>query len=105
MKLLRDLFAEADNSTWDLGRILGAIAFTQYLGYGLNAYVIHNQVFDPVSAGTGLAAMMAGFGAMILMKGKEQASTTTEKTNMTITPTTIQKTTETKSGPEKGAQG
>jgi hypothetical protein len=71
MKFFMDLFTESDNVTWDLGRVLGSIAFLQYLGYGLDAYVIRGQMFDPISAGSGLAAMMAGFGAMILMKGKE----------------------------------
>lgn len=71
MKFIADLFTESDGKTWDLGRCLGALAFLQYLGYGLYAYVFKGQVFDPQAAGIGLTTMMGGFGAMILMKGKE----------------------------------
>lgn len=71
MKFVRDLFTESDGTTWDLGRLIGTLAFLQYLGYGLNAYVIRGQIFDAAACATGLTLMMAGYGGMILMKGKE----------------------------------
>ena len=70
-KFFTDLFTEADGVTWDLGRVAGTVAFLQYLGYGLYAYVFKGQVFDPQASGLGLAALMAGYGGMIWAKAKE----------------------------------
>lgn len=70
-KFFRDLFTEADNTTFDLGRVQGTLAFASYLFYAFWAYVIKGQSFDPQTAGIGLAAVMAGYGGMIWMKGKE----------------------------------
>lgn len=75
MKFIRDLFTESDNTTWDLGRVQGTIAFGSVLFAMLWAYIVRGQNFDPQSVGIGIAALMAGYGGMIYLKGKEQPAT------------------------------
>lgn len=71
MNLLLNLFAEADNKTWDFGRLQWFVGTLVYFGLSLYAYCWKGQPFDPVMWGTGFASVMAGGGAMIWMKGKE----------------------------------
>ncbi len=71
MKFVRELFTEADNTTWDLGRLqwfVGTLVFFALSGW---AYGWRGQTFDPVSWGTGLGAVLAAGGGMIWMKDKE----------------------------------
>ena len=79
MKLVIDLFTEADGKTWDLGRVQGTVAFAAYLLTMTWAYVWRGQAFDPQAVGIGLAAVMAGYGGMIWMKGKEQNASVSDK--------------------------
>lgn len=103
-KLITDLFTESDNETWDLGRVQGTIAFGCFLFYSFWAYVVRNQTFDPQTFGIGFGAVATGYGAMIWMKGKEQAAATTSVVSTTVnkpTPTqvtAVQTTTESKNG-------
>lgn len=71
-KFVRDLFTEADNETWDLGRVQGTVAFAAYLVALLIATA--QGKFEAQAAGIGLAAVMAGYGGMIFLKGKEASS-------------------------------
>lgn len=100
-KLVRDLFTEADNQTWDLGRVQGTIGFAVFLGLSVWAYGVHGDKFDPQSWGIGFGSVSLAFGGMIWMKGKEQPSTTATTTTVQMTPSTIEKTTEVKQGEHK----
>lgn len=72
MKILRDLWCEADNQTWDLGRVLGTVGFLQYFFTGSWSVIFHGDKFDWQASGIGVASMFAGFGALIYFKDKEK---------------------------------
>lgn len=72
MKFLRDLFTEADGTTWDAGRIMWALGFFAFIGLAVMAYAVNKQDFDPVAFGTGLGLVLASGGGMIWMKDKEK---------------------------------
>ena len=69
--VLKDLFTESDNETWDVGRLQWAVGTIVYFALSAYAYVWKGQPFDPIAWGTGFGAVMAGGGGMVWMKGKE----------------------------------
>lgn len=81
MNLLYNLFAEADNKTWDLGRLQWFVGTVVFFSLSVYAYWWNKQVFDPVLWGTGFASVMAGGGAMLWMKGKEQDASVSDRDN------------------------
>jgi hypothetical protein len=72
MKLLRDLFCESDNATWDLGRIMSAGVVLTFLGLAISAYGFKNEHFDPQAFGIGIGSALAAFGAAIMLKDREK---------------------------------
>ena len=72
MKLIRDLFTEADNETWDFGRVQAAIFAGAFLACSFNAYIIRGQLFDPQTFGIGLGSITLALGGMIAWKDKEK---------------------------------
>lgn len=71
-KFFKDLFTESDGETWDLGRVQGTIAFAVYLSVSFWAYSVQGQKFDGQNFGVGLAAVMVGYGGMVMLKDKER---------------------------------
>jgi hypothetical protein len=71
VKFIRDLFTEADGTTWDLGRVQGTLGFALFLFLSGYAYTWKGDKFDPQAWGIGFGAVTAAYGAMILLKDKE----------------------------------
>ena len=71
MKFISNMFTEADNVTWDLGRVQWFVGTVVFFALSAWAYGYKGQAFDPVSWGGGLAAVLAAGGGMIWMKSKE----------------------------------
>lgn len=71
MNLVKQLFTEADNTTWDVGRFQWAAGTVVFFLLSLFAYGYKGQPFDPVLWGTGFGAIMAAGGGMIWAKAKE----------------------------------
>lgn len=71
MKFIRDVFTEADGTTWDLGRFQWFVGTVVYFGLSGFAYVVKGQAFEPVTWGAGLAAVLAAGGGMVWMKSHE----------------------------------
>lgn len=71
MKFIRDVFTEADDATWDLGRFQWFVGTVVYFCLSGWAYIVKGQVFEPVTWGAGLAAVLAAGGGMVWMKSHE----------------------------------
>lgn len=71
MKFIKDLFTESDNTTWDLGRVQGTAAFASVIAMMFWVYVVKGQTFDALAVCGGIGGMLAAYGAMIRLKGKE----------------------------------
>ncbi|MCA1995714.1 MAG: amino acid ABC transporter substrate-binding protein [Armatimonadetes bacterium] len=67
-RFFTDLFTTADGVSWDVGRVLWALAVCWFLGLSTYAVVGNAQPFDPISWGTGLAAVLAAGGAALWAK-------------------------------------
>ena len=67
-KWLSQMFKQADG-TWDISRVLMAVATLGYLGQGCWA-VTKGQAFDWQGAGIGLGAVVGGTGAGVMMHSK-----------------------------------
>lgn len=73
MYFIRDLFSTADNSNWELARVLTAVFAVALIGY--QGYSIYKgQDFDPVSFATGAGAILAAGGLGISLKDKARSS-------------------------------
>jgi hypothetical protein len=72
MKFFRDLFTGKDNTTYDIGRFLwfqGCQAFILFSGYAL----WKGGMFDPITWGGGLAALLGAGGAALGLKSQTEA--------------------------------
>jgi hypothetical protein len=68
INFFRQMFTGKDNRTIDIGRILWFESIQAFIG--LTIYHIYNHgVFDPVTWGGGLAALLAAGGAALGLKG------------------------------------
>lgn len=71
MKLLNDLFTEADNQTFDMKRLLWSVGVVS--GLGFQGYAIFKgQTFSIQDFGIGLGAMLAAGGAALSMNRKAE---------------------------------
>lgn len=70
---LTDLFTTHDGVSWDLGRVLWAVACLQFTALGAWAIIHNHQPFDAVAMGTGGAAILAGGGIGLAAKLKTEA--------------------------------
>lgn len=86
MNFFKDLFTEADNQTWDLGRFQWLVGTVVFFSLSFWAYGFRGQAFDPVTWGAGFGAVLAAGGGMIWMKDKEKpASSSTLQVTQTET--------------------
>jgi hypothetical protein len=66
-KFFRDIFTGRDNRTYDIGRVLWFQAIQAFIAISIYA-LYKGGVFDPVTWGAGLAALLGGGGAAIGLK-------------------------------------
>lgn len=67
LKIINDLFTGKDNQTFDIGRIMLFLA--EVIFWYLAICKIHyTHDFNPVEFGTGQAAILTGFGALLAFK-------------------------------------
>lgn len=70
MSWIKHCLTEADNETYDLGRVLAALAIL--VGLGLEVFsVVYGKHFDMQGYGVGLGAIFVSVGAYLGLK-KEQ---------------------------------
>jgi hypothetical protein len=65
--ILTKLFTAADNTTWDLGRVLWAKISVTYVGLSVWYYGT-GHAFDPIAWATGAAGILAGGAANLKIK-------------------------------------
>ena len=67
MEFLKHCLTGADNSTYDIGRVLWALAFI--IGMALNVYsIVAGKPFDLQNFGIGVGALLLAGGAAIKVK-------------------------------------
>jgi len=71
-RMVKDWFTTSDGESHDLGRVLWALAILWYFGLGIYAVVINRQLFDFISAGSGIGMVLAGGGAALGFKVKSE---------------------------------
>jgi hypothetical protein len=63
----KHILTGADNASYDIGRVFGALCFL--VGLGLEVYcVVSRTPFDFLTYGAGVAAMAVGVGAFLKIK-------------------------------------
>ena len=67
-KFFNDLFTTADNSTYDLGRVLWAKLCVGFLGISIASYLSGHANFDPVTWAGGACAVLAGGAGSLKLK-------------------------------------
>ncbi len=68
MKFICDLFKGVNGASWELARVMSGWALGTYTGTYIAALAWKGTIPDPSAFGVGLAAVMAGCGAMIGIK-------------------------------------
>jgi hypothetical protein len=77
MKFLRDLFAGPENSYWDLGRILGSVAFLSMIGGAVWNIMLGRPIdLGPTGFGGGLAAVVGATAALVYAKDRARTEAT-----------------------------
>lgn len=67
-KLLLQLFTESDNATFDIARVLAAVAVISGIGLQIYAVGWKGQAFDMQVFGVGTGSLFAGVGVALGMK-------------------------------------
>lgn len=70
-KLLNDIFTEKDGETYCVGRVLWVAGCVLFYLLAMWA-VFHGKDFDPQNYGLGLGGVLAGGGAGVALKGREE---------------------------------
>lgn len=65
--MVKDMFTGVDNSTLDIGRVLGVIGVGVFC-FNSTWVVMHSGVFDCTSWGIAFAAILGGIGGMLKLK-------------------------------------
>lgn len=65
---LRQMLTGRDNATWDIVRVLGALAVLVALGLTVYSVVWRGQPFDLQSFGLGVCALFSGLGLSLKLK-------------------------------------
>ena len=68
MNFLKNLFTGGDNSTFDIGRVLWALACLVFMVLAVYAVMWKGQPWAPQDYGTGLGLVLAAGGAAIGFK-------------------------------------
>lgn len=68
-KLLKDILTDADNVTYDNGRVLCFLSHLVYFVMAFMSYVV-DKPWAPIDFATGVAAIAVGFGIHLNLKGR-----------------------------------
>lgn len=68
LKVIQDLFTTHDGVSFDVGRVLWALAVVWFLGLSTYDTAFAGHPFDPIAWGTGLGAVLAAGGAALWAK-------------------------------------
>lgn len=78
-EVIKNALTEADNRTWDIGRILATGAFLVGIGLSIYSVVWNKQIFNLAEFGTGIGVMIVSVGGYIGLKKEKTVTTTTIK--------------------------
>lgn len=73
IKVLQDLFTEADNAVVDLKRVAAAGGISTYCFAVIHSVALNHQVVDFQSLGLGTAAMIASVGGSLALGAKAES--------------------------------
>ena len=63
-KFIRDCLTERDGQTWDLNRVLFAVAVITFLATGVTAVAVRGQPLNWLEAGGGVGAVLGTSGRL-----------------------------------------
>lgn len=66
--IMKKLFTEVDNETYDITKILATASVSTGLGLSVYAVVVNNNPFDMVAFGTGIGLLFSGTAALLKFK-------------------------------------
>lgn len=66
--IMKKLFTEVDNETYDITKILATTAVFTGLGLSIYAVVINHNPFDMVAFGSGIGLLFGGTAALLKFK-------------------------------------
>lgn len=66
--VMKKLFTETDNETYDITKILATASVFTGLGLSVYAVVINRNPFDMVAFGTGIGLLFSGTAALLKFK-------------------------------------
>jgi hypothetical protein len=72
-RMISDLFTEANNTVLDIKRVSIPPVVGTYLFAQVHATVVQHQVFNPLEAGGGAAAVLAAIGALLHVGRKAES--------------------------------
>lgn len=67
-EIMKKLFTETDNETYDITKILATTSVFTGLGLSVYAVVINHNPFDMVAFGTGIGLLFSGTAALLKFK-------------------------------------
>lgn len=71
-QIIKDCSTGVDGTSYDVGRILGAVTILCFVGVSVYVYTVLKQPFDPISWGTGGGGLFTGIGAHLMLKAKTE---------------------------------
>lgn len=71
-KVIKDVSTLTNGTDYDSGKLMGWAGLLTFVGLSVYEVVWNHGHFDPVSWGTGFAALIAGIAANLLIKHKTE---------------------------------